>query len=87
VYRVSNKSKKPRKRGPKKERQVIADPHATREELLKSAKDRFDAAHADGLKALNDCDYAAFGEAIERERKIIDELGGGRRLLSKPKKP
>ena len=38
-------------------------------------KAEFDAAHADGMAALKRGDYDAFGNAIERERKVIDAMG------------
>jgi len=40
---------------------------------LRALKDRFDAAHEDGMAALLRGDYAEFAHAIQRERDILDE--------------
>ena len=39
-----------------------------------SLKAAFDAAHKDGMDAIQRGDYDAFGNAIDRERKIIDDI-------------
>jgi hypothetical protein len=39
-----------------------------------SLKTAFDAAHKDGMDAMQRGDYDAFGNAIDRERKIIDDI-------------
>jgi hypothetical protein len=38
------------------------------------AKADFDAAHAKGMKALDDCDYKSFGEAVRAEREAINAI-------------
>jgi hypothetical protein len=74
------KKRKPRKRGPKEERLIIRDdPAETLRRLLKpnkttSLKAAFDAAHKDGMDAIQRGDYDAFGNAIDRERKILDAI-------------
>ena len=75
------RKQKPRKRGPKEERLIIRDDpaEALQRLLLKankitSLKAAFDAAHKNGIDALQRGDYDAFGNAIARERKILDEI-------------
>ena len=73
------KKRKPRKRGPKEERLITRDdPAETLRRLLKpnktSLKAAFDAAHKDGMDAIQRGDYDAFGNAIDRERKILDAI-------------
>ena len=40
---------------------------------FRDLKARFDAAHREGMEALTRGDYARFGDAIRRERQILDE--------------
>ena len=40
---------------------------------LQALKSRFDAAHAQGVAALKRGDFAAAGEAIRRQRDILEE--------------
>lgn len=77
------KKRKPRKRGPKEERLIIRDDPAealrrllkpNKTTSLKSLKAAFDAAHKDGMDAIQRGDYDAFGNAIDRERKILDAI-------------
>ena len=70
---------KPRQRGPKERLIIRDDPADAAARLLKSNKTTrlkaaFDAAHKDGMDALQRGDYEAFGNAIDRERKIIDDI-------------
>jgi hypothetical protein len=73
--------RKPRKRGPKEERLVIRDdPAAALARLLlkpskvASLKAAFAAVHKNGMEAIRRGDYDAFGKAVDRERKILDDL-------------
>ena len=71
---------KPPKRGSKEERLVIRDdPAAALAPPLKPnkvaiLKAEFDAAHKNGMEALRRGDNDAFGNAVDRERKIIKEF-------------
>ena len=47
----------------------------TRPSSVSSLKAAFDEAHRDGMDALQRGDYDAFGEAVERESKVIDAVG------------
>lgn len=65
-----------RKPEPNEERVVVPDLRAALEQLLKKSKQwksRFDEAHADGMAALKNGDTAALGNAIDREKAIIEE--------------
>ena len=86
------KKRKPQKRGPKEERLIIRDdPAEALARLLKpkkttSLKAAFDAAHKDGIDAIQRGDYDAFGNAIDRERKIIDAIDTTIKHASKRRK-
>jgi hypothetical protein len=43
------------------------------DDRLRQLKTRFDIAHKDGMKAIRSGDYEGFGNAVEREREIIEE--------------
>jgi len=51
-----------------------------------SLKAAFDAAHKDGMDAIQRGDYDAFGNAIDRERKIIDAIDTTIKHASKRRK-
>jgi len=42
-------------------------------ETLRRLRKEFRAAHAKGTAALNSGDYQALGEAIDAERKLVDQ--------------
>ena len=42
-------------------------------ETLRRLRKEFGAAHAKGTAALNSGDYQALGEAIDAERKLVNE--------------
>jgi hypothetical protein len=66
---------KPKNRGPKEERLVREDPEPAPARLLRARKlkAKFDEAHAAGLAALEDRDYARLDGAIQREHDVIHE--------------
>ena len=86
------KKRKPHKRDRKEERRIIRDdPAEALARLLKpnkttSLKAAFDAAHKDGMDAIQRGDYDAFGNAIDRERKIIDAIDTTIKHASKRRK-
>jgi len=43
------------------------------DDRLRQLKDEFDIAHRQGMNALKSGDYAAFGDAVDRENAIIAE--------------
>ena len=43
------------------------------DDRLRQLKDEFDIAHRQGMNALKSGDYAAFGDAVDRENTIIAE--------------
>ena len=43
------------------------------DDRLRQLKDEFDIAHRQGMSALKSGDYAAFGDAVDRENTIIAE--------------
>jgi hypothetical protein len=68
---------KSKKRGRKEERLVITDPTVLRTtkiaaEKMATLRKDFKKAHGDGMAALKNRDFDAFGDAIKRERNIIE---------------
>lgn len=74
----AQKRKTPKKRGPKEDRLVISeDPADAQGRLLKAtraAKTDFDAAHQDGMAALQDHNIKAVSEAVKREIEAMTKL-------------
>ena len=83
--------RKPAKRGPKKERLIITGERAAGlrkllEVNIKDLKQRFDAAHRKGMEALEAGDNRAFVNAINEEKKLIDQLPSGRDVIKPTRK-
>jgi len=79
-----------RKAGPHEDRLVIPDPQDALDKLLtkpRQWKSRFDEAHADGMAALKEGDTAALGNAIDREKAIIEEQRAAIEAALRPSKP
>jgi hypothetical protein len=68
-------TRKPPKRkvGRPTEGLVTADPAAELSKRHSDRNDQFKAAHRKGMAALKTGDYRALGDAINRERELIDE--------------
>jgi hypothetical protein len=81
-WTMAKQARKSKKRWPRKERLMITDPPvalASSRRATKTAaatmatlgKD-FKKAHEDGMAALDNQDFDALGDAIKRERNVID---------------
>ena len=83
--------RKPAKRGSKEERRIITGERAAALRALvkvniKDLKQRFDAAHRKGMKALEAGDYRAFVNAVNEEKELIDQLPSGRDVIKPTRK-
>ena len=75
---MAKQAPKPKKRRPKQKRLVLTDPVValgptkTAAEKIATLRKDFQEAHADGMTALQRGDFDALGDAIKRERDIIE---------------
>jgi hypothetical protein len=81
-WTMAKQARKSKKRGSREERLVITDPPGPLASLRRRTKTAaatiatlrkdFKKAHEDGMAALDNQDFDALGDAIKRERNIID---------------
>ena len=75
---MAKQARKPKKRGRKEKRLVVPDPVValgptmTAAHRVATLRKDFKKAHADGMAALEKQDFDALGDAIRRERDLIE---------------